>query len=82
MYVLKNKGSKETKFLMLIATYIAVPLLVLYYLGVLNKLANSVGGIIISAFIVMLMFFYYVALKLNIIKLEDIIGTISPNNVF
>ena len=74
LYVFKINGSKISKFFMLIAIYI-IPLFILYYFGILNKLANPVGGIIISAFIVMLIFlFYYTALKLNLIELEDIIG--------
>lgn len=70
-YVFKIEGPNLLKIFVILFSFIALPVFVLFYLGFLNSFSNPFVGIILIALVMLLGFLAIITIiKLNIVEIE------------
>ena len=70
-YIFKSGGSKLLKSMLIVFTFIGLPLFILWYLGILNYFSNPLGGIVIALITTVLgVLAIFAIIKLDYVEIE------------
>lgn len=70
-YVFRSEGTKKLNIFIILFSFIALPLFILHFLGILNSFSNPLGGILLAITVIFFgILAIFTIIQLNFVEIE------------